>query len=70
MKKNIGTVDRVIRLIAAVVLVVLFFTKLVTGTWGIIILVVAALLLITNLFKFCPAYMPFGINTCKVDEKK
>jgi len=70
MKKNMGLADRIIRLLVAVVLAVLYFAKVVTGIWGIIILVVAGLFIITSFCKFCPAYMPFGINTCKVDEEK
>jgi len=68
MKSNMGIADRVIRLIAAVVLVVLYFTNVITGTWGIIILVVAGLFVLTSFCKLCPVYLPFGIKTCKNKE--
>lgn len=66
MKKNIGGIDKVIRLVMAVVLVVLYFTGTITGTLGIIALVVAAVLLLTSLVNFCPLYAVLGIKTCKV----
>ena len=65
MKKNMGIFDRVLRILAAVVLAILFFTGKVTGVWGIVILVFAAVFLLTSLVSVCPAYMPFGISTCK-----
>lgn len=70
MKKNMGSIDRIIRLIVAVVLAILYFTDVVTGTLGIVLLVIACIFLLTSFCKFCPAYMPFGINTCKVEEEK
>lgn len=63
MKKNMGIIDRVARIILAIVLGILFFTGIVTGTWGGVILVVAALMLITAVFGICPAYIPFKLNT-------
>lgn len=70
MKKNMGIADRIIRLIIAAILVVLYFTNVITGTWGIVILVVAGIFVITSLFGNCPLYMPFGLRTCKIKEKK
>ncbi len=66
MKKNMGTTDKVIRLIIAVILAVLSFSEVVTGTPGIVLLVVAGVLAITTLTGFCGLYTLFGINTCKV----
>ncbi len=65
MKKNMGTLDRILRILVAVLFVVLFMTKVVTGTWGIIMLVIAGVFFITSLISFCPLYWPFGIKTCK-----
>jgi hypothetical protein len=65
MKKNMGTVDRVIRVLIAVVFAVLFFTKVVTGTLGIILLVLGVVFLLTSVVSFCPLYLPFGLSTRK-----
>ena len=64
MKKNMGNADRIIRLIVAAVIVILFFTDVLTGTLGIVLLVVAGIFLLTSLAGFCPLYLPFGLNTC------
>jgi len=64
MKKNMGSADRIIRLIIAAIIVVLFFTKVLSGTLGIVLLVLAGILVLTSLINFCPLYLPFGISTC------
>jgi uncharacterized membrane protein YtjA (UPF0391 family) len=66
MKRNISTADRLIRLVLAVVLGVLYFTHTVTGTAGIILLIVGVILLLTALVNFCPIYRILGISTCRV----
>jgi len=70
MKKNMGTVDKIIRLVVAAIFVVLFFFKVVTGVWGIVLLVLAAAFVITSLISVCPLYMPFGIKTNNCCKKK
>lgn len=65
MKKNVGSADKLIRLIIAVVLVMLYVTGVVSGTLGIIFLILAAVLVITSLISFCGLYPLLGINTCK-----
>lgn len=65
MKRNIGTIDKVIRILVAVAIAVLFFTNVITGTLGIVLIAFAAIFLITSLISFCPLYLPFGINTGK-----
>ena len=65
MKKNMGTIDKVIRILVAVVVAVLYFTHVVSGTLGIILLVLAGVFVLTSLISFCPLYLPFGINTGK-----
>jgi hypothetical protein len=65
MKKNMGTVDKTIRLIVAIVLAGLYFSNIVTGTVGLILVILGAVFVLTSLISFCPLYFPFGINTCK-----
>jgi hypothetical protein len=66
MKKNVGSIDRIIRILFAVVVAVLFFTDVVTGTLGIVLLVVGVVLLATSFINFCPLYAILGINSCPV----
>lgn len=65
MKKNMGSVDKVIRLLVAVVIAILFFTHVIEGTLGIILMILAGVFVLVSLIGFCPLYMPFGINTGK-----
>ena len=69
MKKNMGIADRIIRLVIAVVIAILFFTDVIAGAWGIVLLVVAVIFLLTSLIGLCPLYLIFGANTCskKID---
>lgn len=69
MKKNMGTGDRLLRILAAIVIAYLYFTDIISGTLAIILGIVAILFLITSLMKFCPAYTPLGISTEKKEEK-
>jgi hypothetical protein len=68
MKKNMGTTDRVIRIILAIVFGVLYFNHTVTGTLGIVLLVLGVVFLLTSLVSFCPLYTILGWNTCKSKE--
>ena len=63
MKTNVGIIDRVIRIVVALVFIGLYFTQVITGTFGIMLLVLAFVLIFTALVGFCPLYWPFGINT-------
>jgi len=65
MKKNIGTIDKVIRILLAIVAVSLYFTHVITGVWAIVLLIISGILVLTSLISFCPLYFPFGINTTK-----
>ncbi len=65
MKKNMGSIDKVIRIIIAIAFSVLYFTGTVTGTMGYILLGLGAIFLLTSVISFCPLYAPFGIKTCK-----
>ncbi|HNU88094.1 MAG TPA: DUF2892 domain-containing protein [Ferruginibacter sp.] len=64
MKKNMGNSDRMIRILLAAVFAVLYFTNTVTGTFGIVLLVLGAVFVVTSLVSFCPLYTLLGINTC------
>lgn len=64
MKFNVGTIDRVVRLVAGILLIGLAVTGTVAGVWVWVTGVVGAVLAVTGLFKFCPAYAIFGISTC------
>jgi len=66
MKKNMGGLDKFIRLVVAAVIVYLFYAGIVTGTLGIVLLVVAGVFVLTSLVSFCPLYTLLGIKTCKV----
>lgn len=59
-----GSADRIIRIIVATIFAGLYFTGTVTGTVGIILLVLGAVFLLTSFVSFCPLYLPFGISTC------
>ena len=64
MKRNVGTVDQVVRfVIGAVIIIIGYYYK---SWWGL----VGLLPLATAVFAFCPAYLPFGISTCKTDKPK
>jgi uncharacterized membrane protein YtjA (UPF0391 family) len=67
MKKNMGTVDRIIRTIIAIVIGILYFTGKISGTLAIILGIVAVAFLLTSLISWCPSYVPFGISTRKKD---
>ncbi len=69
MKKNMGTADRIIRVIIAAIVGVLYFTGTITGTLGIVLLVLAGVFVFTSLISFCPLYAPFGIKTCPIKDK-
>ncbi|MCB0477763.1 MAG: DUF2892 domain-containing protein [Crocinitomicaceae bacterium] len=65
MKKNMGSVDRIVRILIALVIGVLYFMEVIEGTLGIVLVVLAAIFLLTSFISFCPLYLPFGIKTCK-----
>jgi hypothetical protein len=63
MKKNVGTTEKVIRILIAAILIVLFATKVVTGTLGIVLLAVAGIFILTSLISWCPIWAVFGVST-------
>lgn len=68
MTKNMGTADRFIRTILAAVFAILYFTNVITGTIGIVLMVLAAVFLLTSFISFCPLYAPFGLSTCSTEK--
>lgn len=70
MKKNMGTADRIIRFLIAAIVGILYFTHMVSGTLGIVLLVLAGVFLLTSLVSICPLYTVFGLSTCPTEEKK
>ncbi|WP_439129273.1 YgaP family membrane protein [Polaribacter sp.] len=69
MKKNMGSVDKTVRVIIAIVLGILFYTNVISGTLGIILLILAGVFVLTSFISFCPLYLPFGISTSKNNHK-
>jgi hypothetical protein len=65
MKTNMGSTDRVVRIIIAVAIAVLFFMNVISGILAILLLIVAGLFALTSLVSFCPTYLLFGISTKK-----
>lgn len=68
MKKNMGTADRIIRVIVAVIIAVLYYIGVIPGTLGVVLLVLAGVFLLTSLVSFCPLYAPFGLKTCSTQK--
>ena len=65
MKKNMGTIDKVIRILLAIVVIVLYLNGSITGVAAIILGIVAFVFIVTSLIGFCPLYVPFKISTIK-----
>ncbi len=65
MKANMGTTDKIIRIAIAALIAILYFTNVISGTLGIVLLVAAAVFVLTSLISFCPLYPIIGMNTSK-----
>lgn len=65
MKKNMGSVDRTVRTVFAVIVAILYFTGAISGTLAIVLGVLAAIFLLTSLIGTCPLYLPVGLSTKK-----
>ncbi len=70
MNKNMSSADRIIRLIISAIMVTLYFTNVVGGTAGIILLVLSGVFTLTSIINFCPLYAVFGISTCSVKKQQ
>jgi uncharacterized membrane protein HdeD (DUF308 family) len=64
MTSNVGTTDRAIRIVLGIILIALGLSHIVTGGLAIAAYVVGAIALVTGVFRYCPAWSVFGINTC------
>lgn len=65
MKRNLSDIDRIVRVVLAAVLAYLYFGGIVTGTLGIVLLVLAVVFALTAVVAFCPLYAPFKLSTYK-----
>lgn len=65
MKSNMGSTDRFIRLVIAVAVLILFMTDIISGTFGWILIAIAAIFTLTSMINFCPLYTVLGISTKK-----
>lgn len=71
MKKNMGLADKFFRILIAVLVGILYYMDLISGTLGIVLLVVAGIFVITSFVSFCPLYSPLGLSTiCKKNQKE
>ena len=68
-KKNMGTIDRVVRFLVAALIAILYFTDQISGIAAIILGVVAVVFLITSFMSSCPLYSPLKISTIKKSNK-
>jgi hypothetical protein len=68
MKPNMGTADKIIRLVVVAIIAVLYFSGQITGTVAIILGIIAVAFLVTSLIGWCPTYVPFGISTRKSEK--
>lgn len=60
-----GSTDKIIRLVLAIVFAGLYLGGVVTGVFGYVLVALAAVFVLTSLVSFCPLYLPFGLSTCK-----
>ena len=65
MKKNMSNLDRILRIIIAIAVAILYFMGVLTGTWAIVLGIIAVIFLLTGLIGFCPLYTLFGFSTLK-----
>jgi hypothetical protein len=70
MKTNMGSANKAIRILLAVAIGLLYFTNVISGTVAIILLIFAAVFILTSLIGFCPLYLPFGLTTLRKKTQK
>lgn len=69
MKKNMGSADRIIRILAAVIIAGLYFANIISGTVAIVLLVVAGVFILTSFISFCPLYASFKLSSNKIKKQ-
>ncbi len=67
MKSNMGTADKIIRILLAITVGILYFTGIINGTIAIILGILALVFVVTSFISFCPLYLPFGISTKSIN---
>ena len=70
MKANMGSLDRTVRILAAIVIGALYFTGQISGMLAIVLGIIAIIFVVTSFVKVCPLYLPFGLSTCKTKSVK
>ena len=65
-----GNADRIIRIIIAAIIGVLYFTNIISGTLAVVLLVLSVVFFLTSIISFCPLYTIFGIKTCPIESKE
>lgn len=65
-----GTEDKILRIVAAIVIAILYFANVISGTVAIVLLVFAAVFILTSLISFCPLYAPFGLSTRRKNQNQ
>lgn len=68
MKQNMGSLDKALRIAAAMVVAVLYFTKVIDGTTALVLGILAVVFVMTSFIGVCPLYLPFGISTRKLKQ--
>jgi hypothetical protein len=66
MTKNVGNADRIVRVLLAITFAVLYFSGTITGTLGLVLVVLGGIFVATSLISWCPIYAVLGIKTCPV----
>ena len=65
-----GGIDRTVRILLGAVFVYLYFAGIVTGTWGLVLVILGGIFVFTSVVGFCPMYAAVGINTCATKKFK
>lgn len=65
-----GATDKAFRILVAIIVGILYFNDIISGTLGIILLIVSSIFILTSIISFCPLYAPFKISTCKIKENE
>ncbi len=60
-----GSTDKIVRILIAALIIILYFTGTIGGTVAAVLLVLAGIFILTSFISFCPLYAPFGISTCR-----
>lgn len=68
MKKNMGTIDRAVRVLVAAIIAVLYFLGVLPGVWAVILGVLAVVFIATSFVGTCPLYLPLGLSTAGKEE--